>query len=293
MAAIGVASLLIAPAGAAAANPSVVKHVRVNGISIGYRTVGSGPPLVMIPGFAFTMAEWDPRLVNALAKHHRVVLFDNRGVATSTDTPHNRLTIAEMATDTAGLIQALHLGRPEVLGRSMGGYIAQELALRKPLLVSSLVLASTDTGGARAIQPSRKVIRELEHASPSQLLALLFPHAKLWAANAWEARIGQQAARLHFPKSYFTPSAKIIAQQFQAAGQGWEAPGHGSYARLPKLRIRTLIMAGLQDVIVPARNALILHARIAHSALVRYRDAGHAFLFQDPLAVARRILRTR
>jgi pimeloyl-ACP methyl ester carboxylesterase len=119
------------------------------------------------------------------------------------------------------------------------------------------------------------------------------PLSALEALGRWEARIGQQARRLHFPQSYFTPSAKIVAQQFQAAGEGWEAPGHGSYARLPKLRIRTLIMAGLQDVIVPARNALILHARIAHSALVRYRDAGHAFLFQEPLAVARRVLRTR
>lgn len=289
LAAVGLLSLLAVPAGAAAASNSVVKHVRVNGISIGYRIVGSGPPLVMIPGFAFTMAEWDPRLVNTLAKHHRVVLFDNRGVATSTDTPHNRLSIDEMASDTAGLIKALRLRRAEVLGWSMGGYIAQELALRKPSLVSSLVLASADTGGAKAIRPSPKVIKELQHASQTQLLALLFPRGKMSAARAWEARIGLQAVRLHFPHSYFRASSRIIAQQFRAAGPGWEAPGHGSYARLPKLRIPTLIMAGRDDVIVPARNALILHSRIVHSRLVRYRDAGHAFLFQEPLAVARRI----
>ncbi len=289
LAAVSLLSLLIAPAGAAAASNSVVKHARVNGISIGYRVVGSGPPLVMIPGFAFTMAEWDPRLVGALAKHHRVVLFDNRGVATSTDTPHNRLTIGEMASDTAGLIKALRLRRAEVLGWSMGGYIAQELALRRPSLVSRLVLASTDGGGAKAIKPSPKVIKELQHATGKKLLALLFPRDRMSAAFAWEARVGQQAARLHFPNSYFTPSTKIIVQQFRAAGPGWEAARHGSYARLPRLRVRTLIMAGLDDVIVPPRNALILHSRIVRSRLVRYRDAGHAFLFQDPLAVARRV----
>jgi pimeloyl-ACP methyl ester carboxylesterase len=289
VAALGLLSLLFAPVAEAAASNSAVKHVRVNGISIGYRIVGSGPPLVMIPGFAFTMAEWDPRLVGALANHHRVVLFDNRGVASTTDTPHNRLTISEMASDTAGLIGALHLRRPEVLGWSMGGYIAQDLALRHPSLVRALTLASTDAGGANAIQPAPKVIKELRHASRSQLLALLFPRSKLAAAKAWEKRIGEQAARLHFPQSYFTPSARIVAQQFRAAGLGWEAPGHGSYGRLPRLRIRTLIMAGRDDVIVPPRNSLLLHARIAHSRLVRYSDAGHAFLFQDPLAVARAI----
>ena len=283
------AALLVAVPAAGAASPPVVKHVRVNGISIGYRVVGSGRPLVLIPGFAFTMAEWDPRLVGALSAKHRVVLFDNRGVATTTDTPRNVLSIDEMATDTAGLIRALHLGRPDIFGWSMGGYVAQELAIRNPGLVRRLILASTDFGGSKAIQPSKKVIYELEHANQSQLLGLLFPPKAIAAGNAWEARIGAQYARLKLPKDSFTTSQRIIRQQFAAAGPGWEARGKGSYNQLPRLRRPTLIAAGNQDVIVPPRNSRLLRGRIHGSSLTIYAGAGHAFLFQSPLAVGRRV----
>ena len=82
----------------------------------------------MIMGFGATMAEWDPALIADLATQHTVVLFDNRGIATSVPSPINRLTIAQMADDTAGLIDALGLGRPDVLGWSMGGNIAGRYA---------------------------------------------------------------------------------------------------------------------------------------------------------------------
>ncbi len=275
----------------AASSPSVVKYVRVNGIRLGYRIVGSGRPLVMIPGFAFTMAEWDPKLVAALAARHRVVLFDNRGVATSSDGPRNRLSIVEMASDTAGLIRALHLARTDVLGWSMGGYVAQELALRHSGLVRRLVLASTDPGSNHAIPPSAKVISELRNPSRQELLRLLFPRSRQSAGVAWEARIGQQFATLHLPSNSFTVSTAITDQQFRASGPGWESPGRGSYAQLPSLRKPTLIAAGLDDVIVPPRNALLLKSRLRNSQLVRYRVAGHAFLFQEPLQVAARVNR--
>jgi pimeloyl-ACP methyl ester carboxylesterase len=280
--------LLSAPAAQAARSGSVVRHVRVNGVRLGYRTVGSGAPLIMIPGFAFTMAEWDPKLIHALAAHHRVVLFDNRGVATSTDS-RNRLTIAEMANDTVGLVRALNLGRVDVLGWSMGGYIAQQLALRHPAMVRRLLLASTGPGSIRAIQPSAIVINELQHASQAQLVRLLFPRTGLSAARAWQMRIGEQAAQLHFTRIDFNVSPLIVSQQFLAAGPGWDSRGHGAYDRLPKLRIPTLIMAGVDDLIVPVGNARLLQQRIRHSTLVRYRDAGHAFLFQEPLVVSRRV----
>jgi pimeloyl-ACP methyl ester carboxylesterase len=260
--------------------------VSVDGVQLGYRIVGSGPPLVMIPGFAFTMADWDPKLIGALSAKHRVVLFDNRGVATSTDTPGNKLTIAEMAKDAAGLIRALHLRRADVLGWSMGGYIAQELALARPRMVRTLVLASTDFGGSRAIQPSGKVIRQLQN--PKKLLGLLFPRNAIAAGKAWEQRIYLQAKRLGM-LPYLRASLSIIHKQTQAAGPGWEAPRHGSYNRLPRLGVRTLVAAGTEDVIVPVRNAGLLHGRIRNSKLVLYAGAGHGFLLQSPLAVARRI----
>lgn len=274
-------ALLVAPI--AGATP-VVRHARVNGVSLGYRIVGRGRPLVLIPGYAFTMFDWDPRFVAALSARHRVVLFDNRGVATST-TRGNRVTIAQMASDTAGLIRALRLRRPDVLGWSMGGYIAQDLALEHPRMVGRLALASTDFGGSRAIRPQPWVLKDLEN--PRKILDVLFPRRAMSAGAAWEARIYRQAQQLGVVQ-YLQASGRIVGEQVKAAA-GWESPGRGSYARLPGLRAATLIAAGVQDVVVPVGNARMLYARIARSKLTLFGGAGHAFLFQDPLAVARRI----
>jgi pimeloyl-ACP methyl ester carboxylesterase len=172
----------------------------------------------------------------------------------------------------------------------MGGYIAQELAIKHPSQVRRLVLTSTDFGGGNAIRPSAKVVNELEHAKqPKQLLPLLFPRKALAAGNAWDDRIGEQYVELNLPKDSFTTSARILRQQVNAAGPGWEAHGKGSYNRLARLRLPTMIAAGNQDVIVPPRNSRLLHGRIRNSALTIYAGAGHAFLFQSPLAVGRRV----
>jgi pimeloyl-ACP methyl ester carboxylesterase len=285
LATLAIPLLPAASSAGAASQPSVVKHVRVNGVGIGYRIVGKGRPLVLIPGYGFTMAEWDPELVGALSKQHRVVLFDNRGAGTSSWQPRKRLTIALMASDTAALIRALRLGRPDVLGWSMGGYIAQDLALRHPRLVRRLVLASTDFGGGKAKQPTSKVIAELSSGNRRILMHLLFPTAP-GAARAWRERIHAQAVRLHLPPSDFNIRGAVITQQVLAAGVGWESPGHGSYMRLPRLRSPSLVAAGNEDVVVPWPNPRRLMQRIRGSVLLLYAGAGHAFLFQNPLAVA-------
>jgi pimeloyl-ACP methyl ester carboxylesterase len=169
----------VAPASAASPpfRPSPLKHVRANGISIGYRTIGSGPPLVMIMGFSGTLYVWDPGLLARLAQRHKVIVFDNRGVLTSSR-GRGRLTIALMADDTAALIRALHLGKADVLGWSMGGNIALMLALRHPDRIRRLILAATDPGGPHAVQPKDPlVIRVLNdpNATTSQTLRIIFP----------------------------------------------------------------------------------------------------------------------
>ena len=132
--------------------PSVVSSpVRVAHTSlgtVGYRIVGSGTPLVMIMGYPLTMEYWNPRFVDALARHYRVVIFDNAGIGDTQRLP-GPLTIDAMARQTGALIDALHLSRPAVLGWSMGGMIAQALAVLDPSQVSRLVLGATFPGNAR------------------------------------------------------------------------------------------------------------------------------------------------
>jgi pimeloyl-ACP methyl ester carboxylesterase len=99
--------------------------------TVGYRVIGSGPPLILIMGYAGTMETWEPQFVDTLAKRNRVVIFDNAGIG-STQALASPLTIDAMADQTSALIDALGLGRPDVLGWSMGGMIAQALAVLHP-----------------------------------------------------------------------------------------------------------------------------------------------------------------
>jgi pimeloyl-ACP methyl ester carboxylesterase len=118
--------------------------VKVNDIHMYYETKGEGYPLVMIYGFGGNLNAWDPRLVEGLSKHFKLILFDHRG-AGRTDESDREYTIRLFADDTAGLMNALGISRANVLGISMGGMIAQELAINYPRNVSKLILCSTSS----------------------------------------------------------------------------------------------------------------------------------------------------
>src|SRR3954467_10974503 len=121
---LALAVVLVAPTASAGARASIlqapVKTAGAGQGKIGYRSVGSGPPLVLIMGLSGTMNAWEPAFVDALAAHHRVIVFDNEGIGRSTLGP-GTLTVRRMARDTASLIRALRLRRVDVLGWSMGG----------------------------------------------------------------------------------------------------------------------------------------------------------------------------
>jgi pimeloyl-ACP methyl ester carboxylesterase len=258
---------------------SPYKFVQLPGMRAGYREAGRGRPLVLIAGFSLTAAEWDPDLITRLAANRRVIVFDNRGVATSTGSVR-RLSITQMANDTANLIRALKLKRPDVLGWSMGGYIAQELALRHPRSLRRLMLAGTDPGGTQAVQPSRRVLRILNNpnSTPNDLLPILFPANQRAAGGAWYGRIGSQSGLL--PNS-LTVSRATEAAQVRACGPLWAARGRGTWSRLPSLRLPVLVADGEEDVVVPTVNSRHLARRIRRARLRLFPDAGHAFLIQD------------
>jgi pimeloyl-ACP methyl ester carboxylesterase len=293
---VSVLAVLALAAPAAAATPAsptpptarALRTATVNGATLGYRDLNpsaAGRALVMIAGYGVTMAEWDPLLVEALADGHRVIVFDNRGVGTSTGSVRG-LTIAKMADDTAALIARLRLGAPDVLGWSMGGYIAQELALRHPSSVHRLVLASANPGSPKSTQPSQRVIDVLTSPSTTAtgLLPVLFPSDQQAAGKAWLASISGQPGLT--AADFATPAATMAAQEAATAGR-WYGTGKGTYARLGRLRQPTLVAYGADDVIVPPANAKLLGARLPHATLRRYADAGHAFLFQEPTAKGR------
>ncbi len=268
-----------------------VHFVEITGATLGYRVAGTGTPLVLIAGSSNTMAEWDPALLDGLARDHRVIIFDNRGAGTSTGSV-DHLTIALMAHDTEQLIARIAHGRADVLGWSMGGYIAQKLAIAYPQRVRRLVLASTDCGGSRTLPPKPWALSILmdPDATQEQRLTVLFPKDRLDVGGAWAAALGAAyAADGYQPANAFTVSPETMQAQARAAGPLWLRHGGGTCSHLDRIRQRVLIGAGRRDVIVPVADHLPLLHGIPNSKAMVFDDAGHAFLFQPELGFTKTV----
>jgi pimeloyl-ACP methyl ester carboxylesterase len=239
---------------------------------VGYRSVGTGTPLVMVMGFGGTMQAWDPRFVAALAQHHRVIIFDNAGIGLTSALP-GPLTISAMAAQTSDLITALHLDHPVVLGWSMGGMIAQALAVTHPNQVSRLVLCATFPGTAGDALPVPSNQNGAESGNPAAVLAELFPTDQAPARDAYVRAILGYPTLGSVPKATMTAQLHALTQWWQGADPaGPEAAG---------LTVPTLVADGTDDVLDPVANDRTLARLIKGSQLVLYPDAGHAFLFQD------------
>ena len=244
--------------------PVRIAHTRLG--AIGYRVVGSGPPLVLIMGYAWTMEGWDPRLVHALARHNRVVMFDNAGVGRTQPLPGEStamLTIDAMADQTSALIDTLGLGRPDVLGWSMGGMIAQALAVLHPTQVRHLVLCATYPGTGAVAVPSQAAIRT----------GSIFPANQASAFNAFTAAISEYPAAP-------APSALTKVAQAGAVSNWWDGTDAAG-REIARISAPTLVADGTDDQLDPVANDHTLARLIPGARLVLYPDAGHGFLFQE------------
>ncbi len=245
-----------------------VRTVRTSLGTVGYRMTGSGPPLVMIMGYGGTMRVWDRRLIDALAQHHRVVIFDNAGIGETQALP-SPLSIDAMANQTSALIGALGLGRPDVLGWSMGSMIAQALTALHPGQVDHLVLCASYPGDGTATRPTPQALRAFKSGNPREL----FPADQAGAQNSYFAAISG------YPPAPAAP-ASIVAEQGTAVDQWWA--GDDPAGRQPaRITVPTLIADGAEDQLDPSVNSRTLAALIPGARLTLFPDAGHAFLFQD------------
>jgi pimeloyl-ACP methyl ester carboxylesterase len=237
--------------------------------AVGYREVGHGPALMMITGFSASMDDWAPYFVNALATHFRVVVFDNAGVG-QTAALAAPLSVPEMAAQTSALIAALRLGPCDVLGLSMGGMIAQSLAVTDPRQVRRLVLAATQagTGNAAPVPPAARAALDSGNAA-----AVLFPASQVAALIRYLTGIRG------YP-GYYTASATVRAEQQTAVDQ-WLAGDDASGRHPSEIRAPTLVADGTEDAVDPVSNDRMLARIIPGARLVLYPDASHGFLFQD------------
>ena len=270
------AALALGPAAAlgadlAATAPTLT--VRVATQRFGYRAFGSGRPVVFIQGLAGTIDGWPPSFLDGVAAaHHRVVIFDNEGVGRST-LRAGRLTIRRMAQDTARLIGALRLRRPDVVGWSMGGMIAQSFAVNHPGQLRRLVLLATAPGDGKATLPDATVLQELASGDAAKLLARLFPPDQTAARDRY---ISDVLRRFDF--NGIAPPAIVTAQL--GASATWITGGDPDGARVAHVRARTLVGGGALDELLPVANQRHLAQLIPHARLVVYPDAAHGFFIQ-------------
>ena len=270
------ATLVLAPAAAQAidvAATAPTQTVRVGKQRIGYRSFGSGRPVVFIQGLAGTIDGWPPSFLDSVAAaHHRVVIFDNEGVGRST-LRKGTLSIRRMAQDTARLIGALRLNRPDVVGWSMGGMTAQSFAVNYPKRLRRLVLMATAPGDGKATLPNAAALQELASGDAAKLLARLFPPDQTAARDRYVSDI---LRRLDF--NGIAPPAVVTAQL--GASAKWITGGDPDGARVARIKARTLVGGGELDELLPVANQRHLAALIPHAKLITYPDAGHGFFFQ-------------
>lgn len=249
-----------------------IRVVRTADGTVAYRELGSGPALLLINGADASMDDWPPSFVDALAAHHEVVVFDNAGVGrTSAVSAPGSLSIPAMASQTSALISALGLGRPAVLGWSMGGMIAQALAVSHPAQVSRLILAATAVGTGKAVPlpPSAAMFA----LSPAEVVAQMYPKNQAAAASAYVND------SLQYPGSYQVSAATFHSQYL--AAERWLAGQDAAGRRAGDIRVPTLVADGTLDQDIRPPNARQLATSVPGAKLLLFDDAGHAFLFQD------------
>jgi 3-oxoadipate enol-lactonase len=252
-----------------------VADARVNGTRLHYERHGSGEPLLLITGFTISSAVFEP-VLDLYGRRFECILYDNRGSGRSAS-PLRPTSMAELAADAAALLRALDVDSAHVHGISMGGSIAQELAIRFPERVRGLVIGGTTPGGPRAARPTL---------------------AELWAlggaaAGGWRDGERSWLASWLFSDDFRREQPERARELLRFFGRHrptphgvwahwWASVYHDTMSRLHCIQAPTLVMHGEHDAMAPISNARLLAARIPDAELAIVPRSGHAYLLERP-----------
>jgi pimeloyl-ACP methyl ester carboxylesterase len=267
-----------------------VKRVHVGDIDIAYKTFGKGEPILLIGGLGMGMNGWPSSVLEELLSSNRtVIIFDNRGVGNTT-AGAKLFSIQQFANDIAGLLDGLKLQKVDVLGFSMGSFVAQQLTLTHPEKVNRLILYGATCGGKEGIPPSPEDVKLGKKLTNNIVNNTPIEPQELKAALS--ITLGPTWMKLHpnytetiptNPKdllSDITPNA--FMQQFNAVLNWYASNWSGVCSQLLNISKPTLIITGTDDISVPAVNSLILAQKIPEAWLVQIQGAGHALMSQYP-----------
>ena len=258
--------------------------VKAGAVNLSYDTFGAGEPLLLIMGFGAPGIAWMPVL--PMLSRFKCIYFDNRGTGNS-EKPAGPYTVPDMADDAAGLLDALGIESAMVYGISMGGMIAQELALRHPGKVSKMVLGCTTTGGPEAIPPEEETIASLLSAmklmstDPERAIDILLPvvHPPDFVAAHPEVK---QMALMGAAMIPPTPP-EVIDRTLEGIGQ------FNSYDRLSQVKCPVLIVHGERDILIKPANAELLKSRLPQAEVFMIPNAGHNFFAENSMGIHQRI----
>ena len=259
------------------------RSVDIEGVTLVYRRFGTAdtdaPPLVCLQHFRGNLDNWDPALVDRLAADREVVLVDNRGVGGSTGVvPDN---VADMARDVLRFVGALELRRIDLLGFSLGGYVAQQVVLVRPRLIRRVVLAGTAPQGAPRIHRWSDDVYALatqDELDPNRFIRLFFSGSRESRDKGLQflKRITERTTDRDQPTDLATRDAQL------EAFARWGIPDPSKLARLAAITHPTFVAAGDNDTLMITDNSRLLAAHLPHAQLRVYPDAGHGFLGQYP-----------
>lgn len=256
--------------------------VHTNDIDLYYEVQGAGTPLVLLAGLGYSGWQWH-KMAPLLALHGQVILPDNRGVGRSSKPP-GPYTATMLAADTVGLLDALGLDQAVILGHSMGGFVAQALALEFPQRVSKLILAATHFGGPRHAPITPAAMAVLTDTTGEPLTRLRNGIVVSTAPGFADAHPAIMADWLAWRAA--NPLDPVGYQAQLAIGLGLLSQETAFEQRLPTITTPTLILFGAHDAVVPPANAALLAQQIPHSRVHILPDAGHFFPLETPAAAA-------
>lgn len=243
-----------------------------NGIDLYYEVHGKGEPLLLIMGLSLTSKSWF-RTIPALSEHYKVIVFDNRGVGLSgkPDTPYS---IKLMAEDANSVLDAAGVESAHVYGISMGGMIAQRLALKYPERIRSLILGCTTAGGDNHVQPSPDVSMMMVSRGSSPAT----PEEMAWAT-----------APILYSQSFLDKHKDLVAEDVQRRIEIPVLPyaymlqlqaclGHDTSNEINQIKVSTLVLHGNEDRLVPYENGVALAAKIPNAEFLTVQGAGHIYV---------------
>jgi pimeloyl-ACP methyl ester carboxylesterase len=265
------------------------QFVEANGVRFAYRRFGkpNGVPLVFNQHFTGTLDHWDPAVTDGLATEREVILFSDAGVSSSSgEVP---TSVEQMGVNAVSFIKAMGLPQVDVLGFSIGGFVAQEISLQAPEFVRRLVLVGTVPRGGKGMATLTPEAQEIFGATYDE-------PDHLWLRVHFTRSENSQAAGREFLKRFRLRAEnrdpevneKVAPAQIEAIGK-WGAPREKPFEYLKSIRQPVLVVNGCEDVIIYPVNSFILQQHLPNAQLILYPDANHGSQYQYPKRFVRHV----